>query len=142
MKVFPVCFVITAALWPSFAVTVVVSVETVHDALSIPLSEVQAPVSLILYHFLLFRLNIEMYQTQNSAVSLNFSEIHHHRLKMLIFMLYSLPNFPLLSISSLLLLLFFLSFWIKDPDFLALPHILAFYQLYFKLLHPRECSQD
>ena len=114
MQVFTVCFAITAALWPSFAVIVVESVETVHDALSFPASEVQAPVSLILCHFLLFHVNIEVYQTQNSSVSLNFLEIHHHQSKMLIFVLYFLLNFPLLPISCLLLLLFlfFLFFWI------------------------------
>ena len=123
---FHVCFVITAALWPSFVVTVVVSVETVHDALPFPASEVQAPVSLILCHFLLFRINIEVYQIQNSSVSLSFWEIHHHHLKMLV-----LCFTPLLSISCLLLLFFlFYSFkYFHCPDFPALPCILALYQL-------------
>ena len=47
-QVFTVSFVITAALWPSFALTVVESVETMHDALPFPASEVQAPVFSIL----------------------------------------------------------------------------------------------
>ena len=41
MQVFAVCFVINAALLPSFAVTVVVYVKTVDDALPFPVSEVQ-----------------------------------------------------------------------------------------------------
>ena len=87
MQVFTVCFAITAALRSSFALTVVESVEPVHDALLFPASEVQASVSLILCHFLLFHVNIEVYQTQNSSVSFNFLEIHHHQSKMLAFVL-------------------------------------------------------
>ena len=45
MQLFTVCFVITAALWPSLALTVVGSIQTVHDGLSFPASEVQTPVS-------------------------------------------------------------------------------------------------
>ena len=87
MQVFTVCFAITAALRSSFALTVVESVEPVHDALLFPASEVQASVSLILCHFLLFHVNIEVYQTENSSVSFNFLEIHHHQSKMLAFVL-------------------------------------------------------
>ena len=51
MQVFTVSFVITAALWPSFALTVVESIETMHDALPFPASEFQAPV---FFNFLSF----------------------------------------------------------------------------------------
>ena len=98
-----------------------------NDPLSFPESEVQAPASLILFHFLLFHVNIEAHQSQNSSVSLNFSKIHCHHRKMLVFVLYCLPDFPLLSILSLLLLFFlFCSFeYFHCPDFPALLHILS-----------------
>ena len=45
-------------VWKSLWLSFVVSVETVHETLLFPVSEDQAPVSLILYHFLLFHVNI------------------------------------------------------------------------------------
>ena len=123
------CFVITAVLLPSYVVTIVVSVETMHDSFLFPASEVQAPVSLILCHFLFFRVNIEVYQTQYSPTSLNFSEIHCHHLKMV--------HFDALLSAKLSIAFNFMSSAANYPfeysycaDFTALPNTLAFSQLH------------
>ena len=41
-----VCFVITAGLLPSFVISIVVSVKTVHEKFLFPASEVHDPTSL------------------------------------------------------------------------------------------------
>ena len=104
-----VCFVITAALLLLFVVTVVASVETVHHTLLFYSSS-------FLFNSLPFpdfsRKYWSVLQSDYSSVFFNFIEIHRHRVKMVVFMLYSLLNFSLLSISCLPLLyfLFFMKF--------------------------------
>ena len=131
---FTVCFVITSALWPSFAVTVVVSAETVHAALSFPFSEVQALVFLILCHFLLFYVNINVYQTLEFLHFFEFfgdssSSLKDARLCALFciaFVLFVFCNFPLLSISFFPLLFFlFYSFEYRSYSKERLPRISA-----------------